>query len=336
MLKTSFTATRAGHKLSSRHRGGLQGSHSSTPQHWTSRTFRKGNPTVQISSTFSSKRPLFATHANDDNAAIYSEDPLLYDLAFSFRDFSQEVDFLLEAAAQRSATGKPPAVLELAAGPGRHAIEFARRGLEVVALDCEESMVELGHQRAKEAGVELQYMKADMSDFDAVPTQDGKVSLACLLLGSSCHLLTNEAIIGCFKSTASVLAKDGVFVLECPHPNEVFGVGDMTGDAWDVERGDETLLVEWGREGDYFDPITQVLERTVGFSMLGKDGAVLSSREDIVKQRLSTAVEIDALARASGLQVDGFYGSMDLAIPLDMEDEAFRMVVVMRPSDGEL
>ena len=54
--------------------------------------------------------------------SIYSL-PALYDLAFGYRSYEDEVDFLLDAHKQHSTSSGPPTrVLELAAGPARHSL----------------------------------------------------------------------------------------------------------------------------------------------------------------------------------------------------------------------
>jgi hypothetical protein len=54
----------------------------------------------------------------------------------------------------------------------------------------------------------------------------------------------------------------GLLVLELPHPDELFG-GSMLSDeafvdCWAHEEGDSRVFVEYGREGDEFDLVTQV------------------------------------------------------------------------------
>jgi len=90
------------------------------------------------------------------------------------------------------------------------------------------------------------------------------------------------------------------------------------------------VLVEYGREGDDFDPATQILQRTVGLSFFSKDGELVSSDVSVVPQRQFSLQEIDLLARASGTWVvKAVYGNLDENCPLDGED-AYRMVVVLQ------
>ena len=60
-----------------------------------------------------------------DGTKIYSK-PALYDLAFGYRSFEDEVDFLLKVHNQFSSsspgTDQKLKILELAAGPSRHSI----------------------------------------------------------------------------------------------------------------------------------------------------------------------------------------------------------------------
>ena len=66
-----------------------------------------------------------------------------YDIAFAYRDFAEECEFLTRAATPHLGR-MPESVLELAAGPANHAIELARRGLAATALDREPAMVQYG------------------------------------------------------------------------------------------------------------------------------------------------------------------------------------------------
>jgi hypothetical protein len=111
----------------------------------------------------------------------------------------------------------------------------------------------------------------------------------------------------------------------------------------ELPDSNQGVLVEFGREGDGFCPITQVRQRTVGLSMVEGDGKVLSASEEIVPQRLYTLMEIELLGKMAGFRVASTYGDFSLAVPLlkegtsgegmddddGEEDEAFRMLVCL-------
>ena len=127
-------------------------------------------------------------------------------MAFSYRDFEGEVDFLLAAHAKHGSSGlAPTSVLELAAGPARHCLIAAQEhGVQVTALDNSEEMVAYGSALANnmvsEAASALRYIHADMASF-SLPADAGPVDSAWLLLGSAGHLLTGDAFLSMLKST---------------------------------------------------------------------------------------------------------------------------------------
>jgi len=74
-------------------------------------------------------------------SGIYDE-PWAYELACSFRDVPGEVDVLLGWYVEHYG-GLPGSMLELAAGPAKHAREFDRRGIKATALDLNPANVRL-------------------------------------------------------------------------------------------------------------------------------------------------------------------------------------------------
>lgn len=56
-------------------------------------------------------------------------------------------------------------VLDLCCGHGRHAIEFARRGFEVTAVDRNSSFLEKAKKRAESAGTAAEWIEADMRSY---------------------------------------------------------------------------------------------------------------------------------------------------------------------------
>ena len=151
--------------------------------------------------------------------------PTLYDAAFGFRDFEDEVDFLCAAHEKHGNTGGAPVkILELAAGPARHAVEAASRGMEAKAVDLSEAMVKCGTQIAKEEDVALDYRVGDVRE--PLPFTD--VCSAWLLLGSVGHLLTNDDALRCFQRAKDALKTGGTLILELPHPRETFRVDGVS------------------------------------------------------------------------------------------------------------
>lgn len=52
-------------------------------------------------------------------------------------------------------------LLDVGCGPGRHAVEFARRGVDVVGIDISPEFVAVARERAKEARVSVSFFEMD-------------------------------------------------------------------------------------------------------------------------------------------------------------------------------
>lgn len=253
--------------------------------------------------------------------------PRIYDVAFGFRNVAAECD-ALAAMVQRHGSGPMEAVLELAAGPARHAREFARRGARATALDAVPAMIAYAAESARADGVALQTVCADMSGFSLARRFD----LAVLLMDSASYLLDNDAVLSHLRCVAAHLADGGLYVLEMGHPRDAFGVGGgSTRSTWTAEAQGLRVTTRWGHDDDPFDPIAQIDEVRVHLRWSGPDGD--GELTDSARQRRFTANEFDALVRASGcFETVARYGALDLAVPFDNAAAAWRMVPVLRRS----
>lgn len=81
-----------------------------------------------------------------------------------------QVDFIIKAL-ELNGNEK---ILDLACGYGRHALEFAKRGYEVVGVDITEQYVEYGNEQAKKHHYPAHFMQSDIrqvsfeNEFDVV------------------------------------------------------------------------------------------------------------------------------------------------------------------------
>jgi Methyltransferase domain len=137
---------------------------------------------------------LLRSHLMQPNHRHIYQQARAYDVAFGFRDIRAECN-TLAALVSRHAGWPVASVLELAAGPARHAREFARRGVAAMALDSMPSMRDYALERAAHDGVGLTAVCADMCDFQlAVPsfTQAVTSQRRCPAKRPRCRAHTSE------------------------------------------------------------------------------------------------------------------------------------------------
>jgi SAM-dependent methyltransferase len=68
-------------------------------------------------------------------------------------------------------------VLDLACGPGRHSVEFARRGFEVTGVDRSAFLLNHAHRYARSEGLAVEWLEDDMRRFRRPATFDLALSL---------------------------------------------------------------------------------------------------------------------------------------------------------------
>jgi len=127
-------------------------------------------------------------------------------------------------------------VLSLAEGEGRNAVFLAKHGYAVTALDA--SLVGLNKARklAEENGVVIEFIHADLADYDLGENKwDGIISIFCPLPSSLRKQL--------YKKVEAGLRRSGVFLLEAYTPDQLkHGTGG--GNSVDLMQSEKSLSLE--------------------------------------------------------------------------------------------
>jgi SAM-dependent methyltransferase len=258
----------------------------------------------------------------------FYDDAHAYDVAFRYRDIAAELHFLL-AVAHAHGTGPFTSFLELASGPGYHAVAAAQRGLRATALDLSAAMIDRAKAKAKDAGVALDGVVGDMAAF----TLPAPVDLACNLLTSISYLTSTQALHDHFGCVARALRTGGVYVVENNHPRDFWTREHFAPSRWTMSatEGDRTLDVftSWIDESPRVDLVAQTyaVKARTEVTETSPSGTARRTLVDEATLRMIWPQELVAHALAHGLTLARFYGALDVGVAIEADD-AWRTVAV--------
>jgi len=202
-------------------------------------------------------------------------------------------------------------VLDLGCGPGAHAIGFARLGHRVTGVDTSPRLLGRGCSAARAAGVEVEWVQADMRDFQRPSSFD----LVCSLYASFGYFgdLENCRVL---ENVRASLVPRGVLVLDL--------IGRETAARhWQERRwheADGVLYLERCASADEWASM-------VSEWIVVREGVRADFR---VKQRLYSGTELRGLLLSLGFTEGQLAGRLDGMTPYD--ESARRLVAIARKS----
>jgi len=100
-------------------------------------------------------------------------------------------------------------ILDIGCGTGRHAIELAKRGYQVTGIDLSESQLARAREKAKEAGVTIDFQTQDARELPF----DGEFDLVIMLCEGGFSLMeTDQMNFEILKSATKALKSKGKFI----------------------------------------------------------------------------------------------------------------------------
>jgi SAM-dependent methyltransferase len=185
-------------------------------------------------------------------------------------------------------------VLDIACGYGRHAVNLARRGINVVGLDLNAYFLGVAAQRAADENARAVFVRGDMR---RLPFTSGFDAVVCLG-GSFGQFASEDEDFALLRETAQALKPGGKFLLDVANRDGI--LSRFIGKDWD-ELEDGTVVLHERR----WDSLQGRVEgKDV---VVGPDGR---RREYEHSMRLYGAPEISSILRRAGFDVLALYGSL--------------------------
>ena len=183
-------------------------------------------------------------------------------------------------------------VLDVPCGHGRHALELARRGFEVVGIDISEDSIAVAREKAEREGLAVDFRQGDMRELDF----EGEFDAGLNLFTALGYFDTREDDVRVLRGFARALKPGAPFLLETIN---VYGLMKRYLPRDWSELADGTVLLE-----------TRNLNVTTGYhdttwTFVRPDG---SRVEKSFTHRLYAAPEYGELLREAGLVPDGWWG----------------------------
>ncbi len=218
----------------------------------------------------------------------YNE-PLYYEIAFSFVDAKKEVDRFESFIAQYSNTNVER-FLDIGCGPSLQSRELAKRGYQAVGLDSSSQMLEYAEKRAAEEGVRIDTVKADLTDFKLKE----EVGFAFIMMGTICYVLSKETFLTHLDSVAGSLKSGGLYLIE----NAMLDWASQDlfrPESWTMESSGIQVRATW--EFQLKDAMTQMVTGTMTLNVNDHGNElVLQDSQDmrmIFPQEFVTLVELN-------------------------------------------
>jgi SAM-dependent methyltransferase len=105
--------------------------------------------------------------------AFFDAHSLVYDENEFTKNTVAEIDFLLEELSVKQGA----AILDVGCGTGRHAVELAKRGYVVTGIDVSAKMLAKAAEKVTAAGVNVNLIRGDATQFTLPPKYDGAICL---------------------------------------------------------------------------------------------------------------------------------------------------------------
>ena len=136
---------------------------------------------------------------------IYSQ---YYDLLYSDKNYSGEVDYIIKLIKENSNEAKT--LLDMGSGTGKHAELFGNNGYIVHGIDLSEDMLKIAKNRRKDKEDKLSFSHSKIQELDL----NKKFDVVASLFHVMSYQNSNNELIKAFEVAKNHLKDDGIFIFD--------------------------------------------------------------------------------------------------------------------------
>ncbi|MGN0184113.1 MAG: class I SAM-dependent DNA methyltransferase [Aristaeellaceae bacterium] len=233
----------------------------------------------------------------------YSGFARVYDLLMDDFDYPAWADYYLELLSRAGV--RPASLCDCACGTGSMTLEFARRGLRVTGVDISREMLELAGEKARQSGVNAQFVCQDMTQLALPRPVD---ALVCACDGVN-YLTSDKRALSFFRAAYRSIRPGGALAFDISSP---YKLRSVLGDAFFGEERDEAAyLWQNSLEGD-------IVTMDITF-FLREEGELYRRVSETHRQRAHEPQRLKELLKEAGFTGVMIYGDQSFDPPKPQE-----------------
>ena len=250
--------------------------------------------------------------------AFGKEYALAYDNLYQDKDYTKECDFIEEVFRKYSIDVKT--ILDLGCGTGGHALILARRGYQVMGVDRSQDMIEIAKEKAKKAGLPVEFVSGDIAGIDLQNSFDAVIGMFAVMS----YQTSNSAFARACRTANKYLKHGGTFIFDCWYGPAVIAEKPTV-------RIKETKLNDNERIIRLTEPVLNTLTHTVEvcFTLMKiRDNSLINETKESHLMRFLFPQEVKYFLEVAGFSEIEFCPFLRLEEPLSEHD--WNMVVIAK------
>ena len=233
----------------------------------------------------------------------YSGFARVYDLLMDDFDYPAWAEYYLELLARAGV--RPANLCDCACGTGSMTLEFARRGLRVTGVDISREMLELAGEKARQSGVNAQFVCQDMTRLMLPRPVD---ALVCACDGVN-YLTSDRRALSFFQAAHRSIRPGGALAFDISSPYKLRSV--LGNSFFGEERDEAAYLWQNTLEND-------VVTMDITF-FLREEGELYRRVSETHRQRAHEPERLKELLEEAGFTGVQIYGDQSFDKPKPQE-----------------